>query len=61
MVINFRTRGISQGARKLTRTPTLIKKKRKKKESTLLTYLGSLGVQAITLTINLENQLKENK
>jgi copper oxidase (laccase) domain-containing protein len=26
MFVDFRTRGISQGARKLTRTPTLIKK-----------------------------------
>jgi hypothetical protein len=30
MVINFRTREISRGAYKLTRTPTLILKKRKK-------------------------------
>jgi hypothetical protein len=29
MVINFRTRRISRGIRKLTRTPTLIKKKLK--------------------------------
>jgi len=28
MVINFKTRGISRGARKLTRTPTLIIKKK---------------------------------
>ena len=28
MVINFRARGISQGASKLARTPTLIKKKK---------------------------------
>jgi hypothetical protein len=28
MIVNFRARGISQGARKLTRTPTLIKKKK---------------------------------
>jgi hypothetical protein len=27
MVVNFRVRGISRGARKLTRTPTLIKNK----------------------------------
>jgi hypothetical protein len=27
MVVNFRARGISRGARKLARTPTLIKKK----------------------------------
>jgi hypothetical protein len=27
MVVNFRARGISRGRRKLTRTPTLIKKK----------------------------------
>ena len=26
MVVNFRVRGISRGMRKLTRTPTLIKK-----------------------------------
>jgi len=26
MVVNFRARGISRGARKLTQTPTLIKK-----------------------------------
>jgi hypothetical protein len=26
MVVNFRTHGISRGARKLARTPTLIKK-----------------------------------
>ena len=29
MVVNFRTRGISRGTRKLTRTPTLTKKKKK--------------------------------
>jgi hypothetical protein len=28
MVVNFRARGISRGARKLTRTPTLIKKQK---------------------------------
>ena len=28
MVVNFRARGISRGARKLARTPTLIKKKK---------------------------------
>jgi len=27
MVVNFRARGISRGARKLARTPTIIKKK----------------------------------
>ena len=27
MIVNFRARGISRGARKLARTPTLIKKK----------------------------------
>jgi hypothetical protein len=34
MVVNFRARGISRGARKLTRTPTLnySKKNKKKKE-----------------------------
>jgi len=32
MVVNFRTRGISRGARKLAQTPTLIKKKEKKEE-----------------------------
>jgi hypothetical protein len=31
MVVNFRARGISRGARKLARTPTIIKKKKKKK------------------------------
>jgi len=30
MVVNFRARGISRGALKLARTPTLIKKKKKK-------------------------------
>jgi hypothetical protein len=30
MVVNFRARGISRGARKLARTPTIIKKKKKK-------------------------------
>ena len=34
MVVNFRTRGISRGARKLARTPTLIKKKKKKERRT---------------------------
>jgi len=29
MVVNFKTRGISQGTCKLTQTPTLIKKKKK--------------------------------
>ena len=29
MVINFKTRGISRGARKLARTPTIIKKKKR--------------------------------
>jgi hypothetical protein len=29
MVVNFRARGISRGARKLARTPTLIYKKKK--------------------------------
>jgi len=29
MVVNFRARGISRGARKLARTPTIIKKKKK--------------------------------
>jgi len=29
MVVNFRARGISRGARKLARTPTLNKKKKK--------------------------------
>jgi hypothetical protein len=28
MVVNFRARGISRGARKLARTPTIIKKKK---------------------------------
>jgi hypothetical protein len=28
MVVNFKARGISQGTRKLIRTPTLIKKKK---------------------------------
>jgi hypothetical protein len=37
MVVNFRTRGISQDEYKLTRTPVLIKKK-KKREWTVLTY-----------------------
>ena len=32
MVVNFRARGISRGARKLVRTLTLIKKKEKEKE-----------------------------
>jgi hypothetical protein len=31
MVVNFRARGISRGARKLARTPTIIKKNKKKK------------------------------
>ena len=31
MVVNFRIRGISRGTRKLTRTATLIKKKRREK------------------------------
>jgi hypothetical protein len=31
MVVNFRVRGISQGTRKLVWTPTLIKKKERKK------------------------------
>jgi hypothetical protein len=37
MVVNFRARGISRGARKLARTPTIInkKKKLKKKNSTI--------------------------
>jgi hypothetical protein len=37
MVVNFRARGISRGARKLARTPTIIKKKKKlkKKNSTI--------------------------
>jgi hypothetical protein len=30
MVVNFRVRDISRGARKLARTPTLIKKKKKR-------------------------------
>ena len=30
MVVNFRAREISRGARKLARTPTIIKKKKKK-------------------------------
>jgi hypothetical protein len=30
MVVNFRARGISRGARKLARTPTLNKKKKKR-------------------------------
>jgi hypothetical protein len=29
MIVNFRNRGISRGAHKLARTPTLIKKKKK--------------------------------
>jgi hypothetical protein len=29
MVVNFRARGISRGARKLARTPTIIKKKKR--------------------------------
>jgi len=29
MIVNFRTRGISRGAHKLARTPTLIKKTKK--------------------------------
>jgi hypothetical protein len=32
MVVNFRARGISRGARKLARTPTLIYIKKKKKQ-----------------------------
>jgi hypothetical protein len=32
MVVNFRARGISRGARKLTRTSTLNKKKKKQRE-----------------------------
>jgi hypothetical protein len=32
MVVNFRTRGISRGVRKLAQTLTLIKKKKKKKK-----------------------------
>ena len=32
MVVNFRARGISRGARKLTRTPTLIEKKKEVKQ-----------------------------
>jgi hypothetical protein len=31
MVVNFRARGISRGARKLARTPTIIKKKKKER------------------------------
>jgi hypothetical protein len=37
MVVNFRARGISRGARKLARTPTIIKKKKKNNIKT--TYL----------------------
>jgi hypothetical protein len=33
MIINFRTRGISQGIRKLTWIPTLTNKKLKKREN----------------------------
>lgn len=61
MVVNFRACGISLGARKLTQTPTLIKKRKKKRIYLVDMHLESLSVQAITLTINLENQLKENK
>ena len=32
MVVNFRAREISQGARKLVRTSTLIKKKKERKK-----------------------------
>ena len=38
MVVNFRARGISRGARKLARTPTLNLKKKKKKLFFLLVF-----------------------
>ena len=39
MVVNFRARGISRGARKLTQTPTLIKKKATQKTDKNLVWL----------------------
>jgi hypothetical protein len=39
MVINFRTRGISRGARKLTRTPTLIQKKKQHYQNIIIEHI----------------------
>jgi hypothetical protein len=46
MVVNFRALGISQGICKLTRTPTLIKKRHKrKKEKIVCIYLNVRSIQ----------------
>jgi hypothetical protein len=42
MIVNFRARGISRGARKLARTPTLNLKKKKKKATPFLFPLGQI-------------------
>jgi hypothetical protein len=49
MVVNFRAREISQGARKLARTSTLIKKKnlqtkrKKKKKKSLVVWIRDIS------------------
>jgi hypothetical protein len=51
MVVNFRARGISRGARKLVRTLTLIKKKEKKRNNwnECIQYLIGTPTQCTTL------------
>jgi hypothetical protein len=43
MIVNFRICGINRGTRKLTRTPTLIEKKRKKKDMFMTMRLLAMG------------------
>jgi hypothetical protein len=43
MIVNFRARGINRGARKLTRTPTLIKKKNSFLSQFFFTTFSSLS------------------
>jgi dihydroxyacetone kinase len=54
MVVNFNARGISRGARKLTRTSTLIKKKLNKAQvkqmEQMTILLNNLGVMKLNKT-----------
>jgi hypothetical protein len=49
MVVNFRARGISRGARKLTRTPTLNLKKKKTGIESMTQISSSSCLVSITL------------